>query len=237
MSLSITRFCAGLFLMAVLSGQALAQFVVPVGATFNVPAGSTLNLGCSALDVQGTFNLNSGQVASAGNVTIAASGTVNGQGTISVGGNWTNSGNFAPSSGTVTFLDGCNAGPTVIAGNTIFNNLTLTSSNGRTFTLPAGSNITVNGILTLQGVAGQPISIVSSSGQPVIINLGATATVVSSFANIASNVQIGAALPTRTTAVPTLSNLSLAILAMLLAAMGLLRGDLFPSRLTGNKTR
>ncbi len=45
---------------AVVAGPAFALFV-PSGSTFVAPAGA-LNLACTALDVQGTFNLGTSQV-------------------------------------------------------------------------------------------------------------------------------------------------------------------------------
>jgi hypothetical protein len=218
------RCCLALFLVMALNTGVFAQVTVPVGGTTNVGSGS-MNLGCAALNVLGTFNLNSGQVSNTGDVTIAATGTLNGgQGTLSVSGNWSNSGTFIPGTGTVIFTDGCFLGPLQITGTTVFNNLTLTSSNGRTFVIPAGANITVNGTLTLQGTSGQPISLVSSSGQLAIINLGPSAQVIRNFANVNDNVQIGAAPSVQ--GIPTLSEFGLILLALLMAGTTLWRGGI-----------
>ena len=216
------RLCLAALLCVSLNSGAFAQVTVPVGGTINVGSGS-MNLGCAALNVLGTFNLNSGQVSNTGDVTIFAGGTLDGgQGTLSVSGNWSNSGTFIPGTGTVIFTDGCALGPLQITGTTVFNNLTLTSSNGRTFVIPAGANITVNGTLTLQGTSGQPIALASSSAQLAIINLGPTAQVIRNFANVNGNVQIGAAPSVQ--GVPTLSEFGLIILALLMAGTTLWRG-------------
>lgn len=220
MGLTFSRLCLPIVLAMTMSSAALAQVNVPVGGIINVPAGGSMNLGCTALTVQGTFNVNSGQVSSTGDVSIAATGTVNGgQGTVSVSGNWSNVGTFDPGTGTVVFTDGCAVGPLQITGTTVFNNLTLTSTNGRSFVMPAGSNITVNGVLTLQGTAGQPIALVSSSGQTAIINLGPQAQVIRNFANVNGNVQIGAIATAQS--IPTLSEYGLIVLSLLMAGTAL----------------
>lgn len=220
MRLVIGRFGCGVVLAMALCSSALAQVNVPAGATINVPSGGTMSLGCTALNVQGSFNVNAGQVTNTGDVSIATVGTVNGgQGTMSVSGNWNNSGTFVPGSGSVIFTDGCAPGPLQITGTTVFNNLTLSSSNGRTFVIPAGANITVNGTLTLQGTSGQPLQLVSSSGELAIIRLGPSAQVFQNYGNLSSKVQIGSV-----TGIPTLSEYGLIILALLMAGSALWRG-------------
>ena len=227
MAFSLGKFGAALALAASLNGIAFAQLVVPTGATINVPPGGTLSLGCGALNVQGAFNVSSGQVSNAGSVSIGGTGTVNGgSGTINLSGNWSNSGSFVPGTGSVVITDGCAAGQIEITGTTVFNNLTLTSTNGRTFVLPPGANITVNGTLTLQGTAGQPIQLISASGQTAVVNLGPQAQVVRNFATVPGTVQIGAAVAASPQAIPTLSEYGMMILSLLLAATALGRGRL-----------
>jgi hypothetical protein len=197
--------------------SANAQVTVPTGGSLTVPAGGTLGLGCTGLNVAGSFALNSGQVSGASGVAINAGGTLNGgSGTLNVSGNWSNVGTFVPGTGSVIFNDGCASGPITISGTTVFNNLTLTSTNGRTFVLPEGSNITVNGILTLQGTPGTPIQLVSSGSGTAVVNLGPSATVVRNNATVNGNVQIGAAAAA--TSIPTLSQWAMILLA---GAMGL----------------
>lgn len=201
-------------LSALWGSGAHAQLAVPAGGTVNVSNGSTVSMACTALDVQGNLLVNAGQVVSAGGVAIAPGGSLNGgSGLVSLSGNWSNSGSFTPGSGAVEITDGCAVGPVTISGNTVFNNLTLRSTNGRTFVIPAGSNVTVNGTLTLQGAPGQPIVLQSSSGETAVINLGPSASVVRNNANVNGNVQIGAVPAT----VPTLQEWGLAVLALLMA--------------------
>lgn len=200
------------------TGTALAQVTVPPGGNLIVPAGGALGLGCTALNVSGGFALNSGQVNGAAGVGIGASGTLNaGSGTLRVSGNWSNSGSFVPGTSTVVFNDGCASGPITISGNTTFHNLTLTSTNGRTFVLPEGSHLTVNGVLTLQGAPGNPIQLVSSGAGTAVVSLGPGATVVRDNATVNGNVQIGAVSATAN--VPTLSEWALMLLASALGLM------------------
>lgn len=225
MALTIGKFGAALALSALLNGAAFAQMVVASGATVNMPASGTLGMGCNTLDVQGLFNVSAGQVSNAGNVSIGGTGTVNGgSGTISLSGNWSNNGSFLPGTGSVVITDGCATGQIQITGATVFNNLTLTSTSGRTFVLPAGTNITVNGTLTLQGTSGQPIQLISSSGQTAVVNLGPQAQVIRNFATVPGTVQIGA--PTSPQSIPTLSEFSMMILSLLLVVTALGRGHL-----------
>ena len=223
MGLVFGRFCISVLLAMTVGSVAFAQVNVPGGGGSMGVAGGSMGLGCTALNVQGTFNVNSGQVSGTGDVNIASTGTVNGdQGTLSVSGNWSNSGAFVPGTGTVIFTDGCAVGPLQISGTTVFNNLTLTSTNGQTFVIPAGANITVNGTLTLLGASGSPIQLVSSSGQTAVINLGPSAQVIRNFVNVSGNVQIGALSSAQS--IPTLSEYGLIILSLLMAGTVLWRG-------------
>lgn len=212
------------WLMVLCVGTTYAQLVVPAGGSFSVPAAGFLNLACTALDVQGTLTLGNGQIAQANNVTIGTAGSFDaGSGTLTTGGNWANNGTFLPGTSTVSFVDGCGSASAQISGNTTFNNLTLISSTGRSFVFPAGSSITVNGTLTIQGTPGNPVQIIAPGGQAgtSVIRLGPNAQVVQSNATIAPNVQIGNALPAaaNTQSVPTLSEWGIALLALLLVGI------------------
>ncbi len=213
MRLPVWRLCIAALLLLTLHGKVFAQVNIPFADTMSVPAGNAMSLGCTAFTVHGTFNIGSGQVTNTGDVGIGATGTINGgQGLLSVSGNWNNAGTFNAGTGTVVFTNNCAAGPLTLTGATVFNNLTLTSTNGSTFVIPAGSNITVSGTLTLQGVNGQPIHLVSSSGQTAVINLGPQSQVVSSYFDT-NDVQIGATPQS----IPTLSEYGLMVLGLLMA--------------------
>jgi hypothetical protein len=209
------RLYIALALALAVSGASLAQVNVPTGGVVNVPAGS-MNLACAGLNVQGTYNVGTGQVQNTGDVGIAATGTVNGgQGTLRVTGNWNNLGNFVAGTSTVLFTDGCAVGPQTLSGNSVFYNLTLSSTNGQTFVLPAGSNITVLGVLTLQGASGNPIQLTSSSGQTALITFGPAAQLVNTNANVNGNVQFGN--QAQALAIPTLSEYGVLLLSLLMA--------------------
>jgi hypothetical protein len=204
-----------LFLLGLM--PVFAQTVIPPNAAMVLPAGS-LNLACTALDVQGSLVLGSGLIDQSGTVTIAASGVIDGgQGTIVVGGDWNNSGSFIPGTSTVIFSDVCGSGGGQLSGDTTFYNLTFTSTTGKPFVVPAGAHITVTGNLLLQGTPGNPLQLNSSSGQTAYIALGPDAQVTYTDAQVAPNVQIGAASVVPT-AIPALDGHALLLLSFLLAA-------------------
>ncbi|MFN4117741.1 IPTL-CTERM sorting domain-containing protein [Acidovorax sp.] len=187
-------------------GVAFAQVTVPPNAGMNLPTGSTLGLACTSLGVSGTVNLGASQIERAAGVQINAGGALGaGTGTLSVSGDWVNNGSFDPGTGTVAFDDACAGGPIAFLGATVFNNLTLSSLSGRTFVLPQGSNITVNGTLTLQGTPAMPIQLASSGGSTAVVNLGPGALVMRNNAQVAANVQIGALAHAGAVGIPTLS--------------------------------
>lgn len=202
---------------------ATAQLTIPPGGSFTVPANSTVDLACTDLNVLGSFTLGSGQIADAGGVTIAAGGSVSGgTGTLLVSGDWSNAGTFTPDASTVVFNDVCTSGPITISGISVFNNLTLTSSTGGTFVLPEGSNIIVNGTLTLLGAVGQPIQLVSSGSGTAVVNLGTGAQVVQNNATITGNVRIGSPVAS-IASIPTLSEWSMILVALTMSLIAFAR--------------
>jgi hypothetical protein len=220
---SLRRALIGLFFLLSIAEPA-AALTIPPGGSLSIAG--ILNLGCTDLNDQGTISVGAGQIVQAANIDIAASGVLDGgSGTISLGGNWNNAGTFVPGSGTVIFADACSTGPAQLTGNTVFNNLTLTSTGARTFVIPAGHVITVNGTLTLQGLPGFPIQLVSSTGQPqsAFITLGAGAHFVSSNATVLPSVVIGAA-GAAAQVIPTLGEYGLLILSLLIAAIAAIHG-------------
>jgi hypothetical protein len=210
------RALAGFVLSFAIVFPSVAALTVPPAATMSLPGASTLNLACTDLNDQGNFFVNSAQVAAADSVTIAASGLLDGgSGTITLGGDWTNNGTFNAGTGTVVISDVCGPGGSILSGNTVFNNLTLTGTTGPVFMIPSGMHVTVNGTLTLQGTAGTPIQLVSSSPATAFIILGPTASVVRSNANVSPLVIIGKA-GTGLAPIPTLDRWALVALVLLL---------------------
>ncbi len=216
MKRAMSRLVVGLVMALSLCAPAAAQWVVPPGGSMDVTTGGDVDLGCIGLDVQGALNFNGGTLSVDTDVNFGAGATVTGtSGTISVGGNITAGGSVDTGNNSVVLRDGCDPGnSTQISGNFVFQNLTLTSTTGRTFVIPAGVSITVLGTLTLQGVPGQNIQLLSSGGGMAVITLGPSATVTRNNATVNGGVQIGAA--PSTTSIPTLSEYGLMLLALLI---------------------
>lgn len=216
MQRTMSRLLAGCALAVSLCAPAAAQIVYPPGSSLDVPPGGTVDQGCLTLDMRGTLNLSGGTLTVDTDVTFGSGAIVTGSnGTISVGGNLWSTDPINTGSNTVLLRDGCNPGnSSQISGNFVFRNLTLSSTSGRTFVIPAGANITVLGTLSLQGVPGQSIQLVSSGGGTAVINLGPGATVNRTYATVGGNVQIGGA--PAATSIPTLSEYGLMLMALLM---------------------
>ena len=102
------------------------------------------------------------------------------------------------------------------AGTLVFQNLNLSSATGRAFVIPAGSQITVLGTLTLQGTPAQPIQLRLSSAGTAAISLGPAAVLNQNMAIVAGNVQIGALRASAAPrAVPTTRAHSVVLLSLL----------------------
>ncbi|MFP5446751.1 IPTL-CTERM sorting domain-containing protein [Acidovorax sp. Leaf73] len=182
--------------------------------------------------MQGTLNIG-GTLSVDSDVTFGSSAIVSGSnGIISVGGNLSATGPIDTGNNTVVLRDGCIGNTSQISGNFVFQNLTLSSTTGRTFVIPAGANITVLGTLTLQGAPGQNIQLVSSGGGTAVINLGPGATVTRNNATVNGGVQIGGAAAA--TNIPTLSEYGLMLMALLMGLAALWHQRRAPGA-TGNR--
>jgi hypothetical protein len=191
---------AGILALASLAGPMLeaAQITIPAGAKLQAPGG-TIDGGCAALQIAGTATV-SAQMLRLHNVTISSGGSFSlSNATASLGGNWSNSGTFAHNgNSTVRFVDECATGPVTLTGATSFHNLTFMSATGRTFTIPVGKAIQVGGTITLTGVPGVPLHVVSADpSQPASILTGPGATVTGANYVLGSNVTIGPEDPPR----------------------------------------
>lgn len=166
----------GLTLALLVTGSTVSQPGLAQGIT--VGAGGTLWLGsgqislrCSDLTVAGQLNMNQGTLNDILNVQISGQAD-GGQGVINLSGNWSNTGVFEPGSATVNMNDGCGVTTATIAGNTTFHNLTISTASGRQIHFTAGSTQTVNGNLTLTGVADNLLKILSTAtGSPAFLDL------------------------------------------------------------------
>lgn len=204
----------------VLATPAMAQFSsFPPGSQLDVPPGGQVDFGCVPLDMGGTLNLSGGTLSVDSSASFGTTASVTGTGgVISVGGDLIASGGLNTGANSLILRDGCDPGnSSQISGNFVVQNLTVTSSTGRTFVLPAGANITVLGTLTVQGTPGQSVQLVSSGGTAVI-SLGPNATVIRSFASVPPTVQIGAA-PVAVAAVPSSNFYSLLLMTLLVGGL------------------
>lgn len=194
---AITRWLTTAGVAFVLCSNASAQWIYPPGSSLSVPSGASVDLSCMSLDMQGVLELNDGLLSMDSNAIFSSSFTVTGTGgTISVGGDLLISGSLDLGENSLELRDGCVSSTSQLAGGLVVQNLTLKSNTGRKFVLQAGSNITVLGMLTIEGVLGQPVELQSSSASATaLISLGPKATVVRSNAIVPSTVQIGEVPP------------------------------------------
>lgn len=204
--------------LAIASGTSFAQLVVPAGGSFDAGTFGGLDLACTGMLVQGSVTVGSSTISRATDVVVDGGNLAGDSGTISLSGTFNNTGAFNAGTGTVAFTDDC-VGPAKIVGTSTFTNLSFVSTTGRTLVIPDGTSITVTGTLTLQGTPGAPISIVTASGAPAVINLAPGATVVRSNVILAPGVGIGAPLASNVASIPTLSEYGLMLLSLLLGAL------------------
>jgi hypothetical protein len=153
--------------MQTIGGSTATQFT---NLTINNSAASPSDLAAvsasGTVTATGTLNVTKGQFSpgyrsSFGAVNISANGILqSGYGAlIAVGGDWTNRGAFIPNSGIVV-LNGLSQN---VAGSTTFYDLYKSlDSQAATLTFEASSTQTIQGNLTLAGLAGKPLSLRSS---------------------------------------------------------------------------
>ena len=179
-----------------------SSFVPGTTSTYTITSGNTLSLGYTTnpLPVLGANNPNlynltiaGGTATAPSSLTIGGSFTINSgatfkapSGNFTVAGNWSNSGTFTNNSGTV-ILNGTSQ---TITGSNSFNNFTKSVGTAATLTFPSGQTQSFAGTLTLNGVAGQLLTIASSTGSSVAtVNLTGTASV--SYVTVSYNDNIG----------------------------------------------
>jgi len=213
---SIFRQAAAAALLCLgLAAPAWAQYVIGAGGSMDMSGGGSMDMGCLAVQVEGALLIGDGQFATSSNLNVAGGGEFNGgSGVLAVGGDLSSSGTFNAGTGSVVLTDGCTGNTSQLSGTMVFQNLTLSSTSGRTFVIPAGTNITVLGTLTLQGAPGQNIQLISSGGGTAVINLGPSASVNQNFATVTGTVVIGGAAAAAS--IPTLGETSLMLLALLM---------------------
>jgi hypothetical protein len=159
-------------LLVAATGASAAQLTVGSGASINLGTGS-LDLGCADLTVGGTLSAGTAGFAQARDVTIDPSGLVNGNSaTLEVAGDWDNAGTFNAGTSTVQMVDGCGLASAVIAGDTTFANLDMTTTSGFLYSFVSGSTQTVTSSLTLLGDTGNLLTIRSTlAGSEAFLNV------------------------------------------------------------------
>lgn len=206
-----------LMLGLTLACSASAQWHVPAGSSFSLGGGS-MNLACLPVTVGGTYDLADGQAIGAGELQIQSGGVFNGQGLLQLGSGLDNHGSFNAGSGSVVMDGSCTPSSNVsVSGQTTFNNLTISSTTGQTYTFQSATDILVTGTLTLQGQPGLPVQLVSASGVPIVIRLAPGAQVVQSNATL-TLVHVGS-IPVTTTSIPTLNSAALMLLSLMVLVL------------------
>jgi hypothetical protein len=159
-------------LLVAATGASAAQLTVGSGASLDLGTGS-LDLGCADLTVGGTLSAGTAGFAQARDVTIDPSGLVNGNSaTLEVAGDWDNAGTFNAGTSTVQLVDGCGLASAVIAGDTTFANLEMTTASGFLYSFVSGSTQTVTSSLTLLGDTGNLLTIRSTlDGSEAFLNV------------------------------------------------------------------
>ena len=168
--IDITRkvLCGVLALSCV---TAWANVSVPATASFQLNGGS-IDLAGSNLQIAGAFGVGAGIVIGASDIAILPGGSINaGSGVLTLSGDWSNLGSFNAGSSTVNFVDGASALSTVL-GSSSFHDAHFLTAIGKTYAFEVASTQTIDGLLTIQGTASQPIQFKSTTaGQAAFINL------------------------------------------------------------------
>lgn len=219
------RWAASLALGTALCGSAWGQMVVPTGGSIDL-AGGSFQLPCTAVIMQGDLTLGTGTFDT-GSFSFDTGATVTGAGgQLNVSGDLTSTVPLNLGTSSVVLSDSCAPGSTLqLSGNIIVKDLTLisTSATPPTIVLPAGTNLTVLGTLTL-GSPGRPVVLTSSGPGTAVVTLGPLATVSNpSGSAVPGNVQIGAPVVTAPASIPTLSTYGLMLMSLLLGGVALHR--------------
>ena len=219
------RWAASLALSTALCGSAWGQTVFPPGSSIDL-AGGSFQLPCTAVIMQGDLTLGTGTFDT-GSFSFDTGATVTGAGgQLNVSGDLTSTVPLNLGTSSVVLSDSCAAGSTLqLSGNIIVKDLTLisTSATPPTIVLPAGTNLTVLGTLTL-GSPGRPVVLTSSGPGTAVVTMGPSATLVNSSGSVVpGNVQIGAPVVTAPASIPTLSTYGLMLMSLLLGGMALHR--------------
>jgi hypothetical protein len=140
----------------------------PLCAAISVGSGGSISIGQGAIDlaggdlqVNGVFDVAAGRVDDAGSVVINGEFS-GGSGELTALGDWINNGTFDSGSGLVSLVDDSGA-TTRMIGDSVFHDLSLTSTAGGTFELESGTVQRIGHSLTILGADGAPVQIAASS--------------------------------------------------------------------------
>ena len=212
--LSRSALCLATLLLS--TAPVHADVVVPATGFMSLSSGG-LDAFCTDVIVAGTLQTNSAPVINVRHVIIQSGGTLDaGSSSFSLGGNWSNAGTFTASGSSIVFGDSCAVNPSSVSGNNTFNNLSFVSSSGKTWQFAASATQTVLGLLNIQGAPGNPLQLVSSvPGQAAAINPLGTQT-TANF--VSTNVNLGPLPAPVVAAIPTLNEVGMLLLSLLLGA-------------------
>ena len=219
------RGVASLVLSAAVCGSAWGQMVVPPGSSIDL-AGGFFQLPCTAVIMQGELTLGTGSFDT-GSFAFDSGATVTGTGgQLNVSGDLTSTVPLNLGTSSVVLSDTCAPGSTLqLSGNIVVKDLTLISTGPLppTIVLPAGTNLTVLGTLTL-GTPGKPVILTSSGPGTAVVTMGPGATLSNPSGSIVpGNVQIGAVVAASPASIPTLSTYGLMLLSLMLGGVAVRR--------------
>jgi hypothetical protein len=178
MKLAARAIAVSTILVGLSASSFAGNVTVGAGSTVDLGTGS-LALGCADLDVAGTLTAGTVGFSGARDVAIAPSGLLNGNSAmLSLSGDWDNAGTFNAGSSTVQMVDGCALFSGVVAGNTSFANLSISTTTAKQVSFTAGSTQSVIGLLSLHGAAGNLLQIRSTvNGSAAFLNVTGTSSV------------------------------------------------------------
>jgi hypothetical protein len=163
---------------------------VTVGGGSSVDfADARVDFGCGDLLVEGSAGGSSATLFSLANLSLSAGSVFDpNASSISLGGDFANAGSFKPGSSQLSLVDACGNGKSQITGSTSFYDLSVTSNTGKQLILPAGATQNVAHSLSLQGLAGNLLQVMSSTaGVKARLILAAGAIQFVDYVNIRDN--------------------------------------------------
>jgi hypothetical protein len=172
----------------------LIMFSHVKAATISVGSGSSLDFGGATISSSGLTLDNSGQVdfgssqillsnlSNQANALMLAANSV-----LTVTGNWFNGGSFDAMTSSVQFIDGVSP-VSQITGQTTFNEMIATTSNGKVLSFAAGIEQAVVNNLELTGIDGNLLMIVSDNpGNQALLSLYRDATQSVDYVDVSDN--------------------------------------------------